>query len=384
MRLKCLLILGLLVTAGWGSAADATNRIREAQLIADCDGWTVRVRPIIRAQVRLTIDFVITVDPVAGGAPVMGSLVIENPTDFARSGIFYSTSGSWASALNGMFDVGGTLEIVSAEPLEPGADVGIQPDVDVFNEGVPLDLDCDVPEPDIRIVKEISVDGGATYLDANDGATAAMATAPADALYRLTVFNTGNTDLTDIVINDGVLGIVDFPVGDLGVGESTVIGSGDLDALDVIGACESAGTVINTADVMGSDPSGTVVTDDDPAYLVCDEPPGGGTEGCTPGYWRQKHHYDSWVTYSPSDEFADVFGVDYDATLGEAVKAKGGGANALARHAVAALLNATADVDYAYSAAEVIALVQDAFATGDYEATKDVLADENERGCPLN
>jgi len=111
-----------------------------------------------------------------------------------------------------------------------------------------------------------------------------------------------------------------------------------------------------------------------------------GDEGCTPGYWRQPHHYDSWVGYTPDQLFDSVFGVDApgNMTLGDAVKVGGGGAYALMRHAVAALLNSTSSINYAYETADVIDMVQDAFASGDYEDVKDALEEENERGCPLN
>ena len=117
-------------------------------------------------------------------------------------------------------------------------------------------------------------------------------------------------------------------------------------------------------------------------------PPPPGDEGCTPGYWKQPHHLDSWEAtgFAPGDSFDVVMGVDssFD-TLLDGVKAKGGGENALARHAVAALLNASnPDVAYGYTTGEVIALVQDAYATGDFESAKDLLEAENEAGCPLN
>lgn len=126
------------------------------------------------------------------------------------------------------------------------------------------------------------------------------------------------------------------------------------------------------------------------------EPSEGGTEGCTPGYWRQEHHFDSWTGYDPDDLFSDAFAraitvgaggraTVTDPTLLQAVWATGGGVSALARHAVAALLNASSpDVDYPYSAAEVIAMVQSAIDAADYGAAKDQLASANELGCPLN
>lgn len=113
----------------------------------------------------------------------------------------------------------------------------------------------------------------------------------------------------------------------------------------------------------------------------------GGGEGCTPGYWKQPHHFDSWVIYAPGDRFNVVFGVAApgNKTLLESLQQGGGGYKALNRHAVAALLNsATGSVDYLYSTADVISLVQQAYATGEYEDIKDQLAAENEAGCPLN
>jgi hypothetical protein len=111
----------------------------------------------------------------------------------------------------------------------------------------------------------------------------------------------------------------------------------------------------------------------------------GGGQGCTPGYWKQKQHFDSWVKYKPGDSFAAIFGVPYNLTLLQAMEQGGGGKNALGRHAVAALLNAAANgVSYYYIEREIISMVQQAWATGDYETTKNLLAAENERGCPLN
>lgn len=117
-------------------------------------------------------------------------------------------------------------------------------------------------------------------------------------------------------------------------------------------------------------------------------PPPQPAQGCTPGYWRQEHHYDSWVGYAPTDDFETVFGVDASFSpdsLGDAVELNGGGERALARHATAALLNAaTGDVNYTFTISQVIASVQNAYATGEFEALKDQLDAANNAGCPLN
>lgn len=119
-------------------------------------------------------------------------------------------------------------------------------------------------------------------------------------------------------------------------------------------------------------------------------PPPPGGQGCTPGYWRQDHHYDSWQGYAPGNDFDTVFGVNFftpNITLGTAVALGGGGVNALARHGVAALLNAASNgVSYKYTVAQVKAIVAGtgAYAGLSIEARKDLLAAANEAGCPLN
>lgn len=105
-----------------------------------------------------------------------------------------------------------------------------------------------------------------------------------------------------------------------------------------------------------------------------------GDEGCTPGFW--KNHLELWSAtgFSTGDDFDTVFGVDLfdpDITLEQAINAKGGGVNKLARHGTAGLLSAAhPDVAYPFTVAEVIALVQ----AGDADA----LAAANELGCPLD
>jgi hypothetical protein len=111
-------------------------------------------------------------------------------------------------------------------------------------------------------------------------------------------------------------------------------------------------------------------------FLDC-APPGG--EGCTPGYW--KNHLGDWspTGYSPADDFDAAFGVDLfspDITLDDAVNARGGGVKKLARHGTAALLSAAhPQVNYPFTVAEVIALVQ----AGDV----DPLVAANELGCEI-
>jgi hypothetical protein len=129
--------------------------------------------------------------------------------------------------------------------------------------------------------------------------------------------------------------------------------------------------------------------------------PGGGGQGCTPGFW--KNHADAgtyplaWplTPYSPNDDVETVFGVDlppaYDTmNLLGALNAGGGGLNALLRHGVAALLNAShPDIAYDLEAdgpGGVIDLFQQAIAAGPgaYETYKNIFAANNEAGCPTD
>jgi hypothetical protein len=124
-----------------------------------------------------------------------------------------------------------------------------------------------------------------------------------------------------------------------------------------------------------------------------------GTEGLTPGFW--KTHPDVWEGYQTSDTFFDVFGVEItinagkkgevtNPTLLQALGAKGGineeeGVyDALARHAVAALLNAAhPHVGYPMTEQSIIDAVAEAIGNSDYtdaEPLKDMLDTYNNLG----
>ena len=67
----------------------------------------------------------------------------------------------------------------------------------------------------------------------------------------------------------------------------------------------------------------------------------------------------------------------------KALGAGGGGEKALGRHATAALLNvAHPNVSYLFTTNDIISMVQAAYASGDYESAKNLLAAQNESGCP--
>lgn len=125
----------------------------------------------------------------------------------------------------------------------------------------------------------------------------------------------------------------------------------------------------------------------------------GGTEGCTPGYW--KNHTDSWAGtgYTPGQTVGSVFsGASAfpslaSQTLLQALQGGGGpgtlgAAKILLRAATAALLNAAhSGVDYTRTTAEILADVNSAL-TSNSRDTMLTLASEldgdNNLGCPLN
>jgi hypothetical protein len=127
-------------------------------------------------------------------------------------------------------------------------------------------------------------------------------------------------------------------------------------------------------------------------------PPPPGQEGCTPGFWKQPQHFDSWPSgVTPDMLVGDVFSAatgDFaDATLLEALSFQGGpgvdgATEILLRAAVAAYLNSFA-VDYPLTTAEVVSQVNAALASGS-RSTMLALAstlDANNNGiagCPLS
>jgi hypothetical protein len=119
-------------------------------------------------------------------------------------------------------------------------------------------------------------------------------------------------------------------------------------------------------------------------------PPPGGGEGCTPGYWKQTQHFDSWVGYTQNQLFSSVFEDAFPGkTLLQVLSNNGNTAGeALGRHTVAALLNAAtgSGVSYDLTTAEVISGFNNVWpgSKNALNAQKDIFANFNQQGCPLN
>jgi hypothetical protein len=130
----------------------------------------------------------------------------------------------------------------------------------------------------------------------------------------------------------------------------------------------------------------------------CFVPVNGGGQGCTPGYWKQEHHFDSWTGYSPGQTLESVFnvpdalGMD-NTTLLQALQGGGGpgvagAAKILLRAGVASLLNAASpNVNFEHSTADVISAVNAALASNNRSTMLALAAEldaDNNAGCPLN
>jgi len=130
----------------------------------------------------------------------------------------------------------------SGESASNGSTVG--PVTDAAN------LNCVAP-PSLTIRKEISVDGGGTWSDADTNGSAPTVEFPSGAQYRLTVINNGSVDLVNVTVSDAALGITNFVIGNLAISATVVLDSSDIAQLNQAQACSSATIFTNTASASG-------------------------------------------------------------------------------------------------------------------------------------
>lgn len=130
-----------------------------------------------------------------------------------------------------------------------------------------------------------------------------------------------------------------------------------------------------------------------------------GTQGCTPGYWKQSQHFKSWTRagYSTGTKLSTVL-VATPSTLASKTMLQGlslqggsgvsGAQEILLRASVAALLNAGVEattgrstLNYPYTKDVIQTWVNNALTSGDRTKMLDVaktLDSANNLGCPLN
>jgi uncharacterized repeat protein (TIGR01451 family) len=122
--------------------------------------------------------------------------------------------------------------------------------------------DSTIIQPGIDIEKYVSVDGGTTWLDA-DNATGPSAAVPGDVKFKVTVCNNGTANLTNIVVGD-----TDFTFTDI----ATSLNVGQCDDSAILTVAAVAGQQYDLANVTGTPPAGPDVTDEDPAYYFGSNP----------------------------------------------------------------------------------------------------------------
>lgn len=376
-----------------GAAAEITKTAVPYYRVGADHDWTVE-KVVTPASLTLapgasgSFDFTIsTVRTSTGsaGAPsygMTGQICVKNtgtePTvDLViQDRVYVQVNGNWFIGSDSLLDVSANpvldpgeshcypYSIQSPAEFVPNPDhkyrnVGLVYSADVNEAGVPFLRQLARVEVDVVWPDEPTVEGGtdisATVTDSVQ-CPAGFTCTPSGATWTFT--ESGSRQLTVLVKN-------------------------------VSAPCGTTSTLVNEARLVEDDSgeergpavaSGTIVT---PA---CTPPP--AIHGCTPGYWKQKHHFDSWVGYTSTQDYDAVFGVNLfnpNKTLVDALSTGGGKAFRLGRHSVAALLSARhPDVQYGMTADEVIALVRQAVASGNYDAASDRFEKLNERGCPLN
>ena len=216
--------------------------------------------------------------------------------------------------------------------------------------------------------------------------------------YTFTATNNGNRDLdnltiSDSLLNDAVSGII-TEGSEFNVGDTDNDGTFDVnEAWKFTGSYTTTeadaltGKVVNVAQASATYKGSNVFSNEDDAIVNYNPPePPQTFEGLSLGYWSEhitgrkgdatwnEEAYEG-ASYKNAS-FEVFFFVDQEAslnwrnktdvTMSEAVKLSGGGQFALARDAVAAVLNAERDdVNYKYTVADVQSMVRDAFNIND-------------------
>lgn len=352
------------------------------------DGASITWQYLLRNTNAVPVTFTLSDDPEgdsidcggidtleAAGDPdekdeVVCSLDTGKKADFANQPVYQNTA-----------TVTFTAEEDPLQSVECTADSGY-----VVIQTPPDPPVCALPEnPDAKAVRKTTL-AGDPLQPIPDGASVEVGT-PIGWRYVVTNYNA--FDVSFVLTDSKNSVVTTCPTNTLVAGADTTC--------EVSGFDATLGAYSNEASVIFAAPDGSALPDapvckDESNYVGVNPT---GTQGCTPGYWKQKQHYFAWTDpYEPVDPvtlFNDVFSCDagvFDGkTLLGALKQGGGGLMALGRHAVAALLNsASGDVDYPSNVPSVISAVNGACATGNasvIEALKDELDEANNLGCPL-
>jgi cysteine-rich repeat protein len=271
------------------------------------------------------------------------------------------------------------------------------------NNGDGCSNSCELETCEVLVDKQVSCDG-TTWLDAtlvlnNEDGTNGPGTGAASpctegnpVFVRYVARNTG--DLAAICTLDESSSVIEPSV------DGVVLADFEIDAGDTTDPVTPSGAPICDASLTAQEPNTItlscecarlngdplIATATDTATIACE----GNFAGCTPGFWKQPHHLQFWCDdFAPTDLVFQVFGVPQTAnnnkSLLKALQTGGGGEIAMLRHAVAALLNSCNDeVNFFFSPEEVIDLVQEAYASGDFELAHGLFAAQNELECTVD
>lgn len=354
----------------------------------------------------------------SGNAVAVNTIIANSTSGADCSGALTSgnnnldSDGSCSLATQAVLDLGPlqdnggptfTHALLPGSPAIDSGDDTVCPATDQRGATRPEDGDsdtvavCDVGAFEAAVVVVLEADLEVTKTDVEDPVVVGS-----DVTYIATVTNYGPDTAENVVLTDtlpeGVTLVSATPDQGSCVEDSGVVScnlgnipsDGSVDVTLVVSA-DVEGTLTNSASVASDTPDSVPDNNADSEDTLIDAAPAPTTgEGCSPGFWKQKHHKRQWVNYSPYDNYEDVFGVDTSfgkrhKKLLDVLKNGGGGEKALGRQAVAALLNAAnLEVSYLYTEAQVIQMVQDAYTSSDYESAKDLLEEQNSQGCPLH
>ena len=188
---------------------------------------------------NVTVDSLVISDPLVGLSAITGYATTLAPGEHTTGSATYVVKQADVDA--GVLDNTATAE---------GDDPNDDPVTAEDSESVPFAAD-----PSIDLVKTPDYD---TPLNVDDVIT-----------YDYTVTNDGNVTLTNIVLEDNVLGTIDLGAATLAPGEST---TGQA-THTVTQADVDAGQIVNVADVTGTAPDSTQVTDQDTATVMIPQEP---------------------------------------------------------------------------------------------------------------
>ena len=142
--------------------------------------------------------------------------------------------------------------------------------LDDYNNGLTGPGHCGSLEvvPCVSIDKNISIDGGKSWLDADTQAAAAARSVTTTVYYKLIVQNCGQVDLANVSVNDPALGVSNYLISSLSAGISKTLTYSQIPKLKVYNQCMVTGAFENVATAV-ADYKGLVVTASDSAWLVC-------------------------------------------------------------------------------------------------------------------